>query len=221
MDPLVQLLIMAIVFGLVMMFFVSLVINLVHGLRHGGFGQFKSTIRKITLLMVFQNFCVIAVVLVVSQLLMQFFWPLRFSWLFGFVEPLEIVSMDRPPMIFANIFMLPIFIPFVGIAFLILLLLNMPRLAQREEEIFREGTKNWLHGIWKSLTFGLVHCLVGVPLGVGFALSIGGLWFTYQYFKGGVPLSTLHHATYNLIIAFVFLTFLIGFHIAIIALFLM
>jgi hypothetical protein len=41
---------------------------------------------------------------------------------------------------------------------------------------------------------------MGVPLFAGISISIGGFWDSYQYFKGGVPRSTLHHLTYNLIV---------------------
>ena len=47
-------------------------------------------------------------------------------------------------------------------------------------------TRTWLQGIYRSLVFGLAHLPMGIPLGAALALSIGGLWFTYQYFRGGV-----------------------------------
>ncbi len=88
-------------------------------------------------------------------------------------------------------------IPILGLGFLVLLFLNLPRLARYEEDAFRRGTKNWLDGAWRSLKFGLVHCLVGVPIGFGLALGLGGMWFTYHYFRGGVRRSTTVHALYN------------------------
>lgn len=89
-------------------------------------------------------------------------------------------------------------LPFVGPVFMLILFLALPRLAGLEEEIFREGTPNWKSGFKRSILFGLVHCMVGVSLGVGFALSIAGLWFTRQYFKGGAERSTAYHAAWNL-----------------------
>ena len=98
---------------------------------------------------------------------------------------------------------------YFGLAFLVLLAVNLPRYAHMEEEWFREGTISWEQGLLMSALFGLAHCLVGVPIGAGLAISVAGLWFTHQYFVGGVELSTIHHATYNLIlvsILFLFLT---------------
>jgi len=92
-------------------------------------------------------------------------------------------------------------IPYFGVVFLILLMLNLPRLAAAEEEEFRQGTKDWWHAIPRSLMFGMMHMVVGVPLWCGLALSIPGMWFTRQYFKGGISRSTMTHAAYNLMLA--------------------
>lgn len=100
-------------------------------------------------------------------------------------------------------------IPYFGILFLALLFVNLPRLARYEEEEFREGTRDWRHAIPRSLGFGLAHCFVGVPLGAGFALAIPGLWFTLQYFKGGVSRSTLYHSVSNMIVLLVVTVFVI------------
>ena len=59
--------------------------------------------------------------------------------------------------------------------------------------------------IVRSITFGLVHCIIGVPIGVGLALSLAGVWFTIQYIKGGLDRSTLYHSAYNLNIALIVL----------------
>ncbi|GEM_PF-5940654 len=96
-----------------------------------------------------------------------------------------------------NILTAPLSYPILAIPFLALLALVLPRLAEMEEQTFRRGTRSWKDGIWRSLAFGLVHMLVGVPLAVALALSIGGLWFTRQYFLGGVARSTVYHLCYN------------------------
>lgn len=100
-----------------------------------------------------------------------------------------------------NIITAPLSQPVLIAPFALLLLFVLPRLAESEELIFRRGTRGWRQGIARSLLFGLVHMLVGVPLAAALALSIGGLWFTYQYFLGGVPRSTVYHLSYNLLVA--------------------
>jgi hypothetical protein len=92
-------------------------------------------------------------------------------------------------------------IPLFGVVFVIILMLNLPRLAALEEDEFREGTKDWKDAIPRSLKFGLMHMIVGVPLWCGLALAIPGMWFTSQYFKGGVSRSTMAHALYNFMLA--------------------
>lgn len=81
--------------------------------------------------------------------------------------------------------------------FAILLIAAIPLLAKAEENAFRDGTRDWKHGIVRSVKFGLAHVIAGVPIGAALALSIGGLWFTHQYFKGGVQRSTAHHTAWN------------------------
>lgn len=89
---------------------------------------------------------------------------------------------------------------YYAMVFLPLLLFALPSLARYEEEDFRDGTRDWAHGIRRSIKFGLVHLIMLIPLGAALALSIGGLWFTYQYFKGGVERSTIYHSAYNSIL---------------------
>lgn len=100
----------------------------------------------------------------------------------------------------ANIFIVPATLPIVGLPFLVLLVLCLPMFAYREEMQYRAGTRNWRQGMIRSLRFGLAHSFwAGIPLYMGLALTIGGLWFTFQFFKGGVERSTRHHLAYNLI----------------------
>jgi hypothetical protein len=47
---------------------------------------------------------------------------------------------------------------------------------------------------------------------VGLALAVGGLWFTHQYFRGGVERSTVHHLTYNLLVAVAMIVYLFTHH---------
>lgn len=91
-------------------------------------------------------------------------------------------------------------IPWFMMIFIPLFALNVPRLAKREEEVFRHRIRSPKEAIIKSIQFGYVHCLVGVPLAIGTALIIPGLIFSYIYTKGGTRLSTAWHAVYNYII---------------------
>lgn len=99
----------------------------------------------------------------------------------------------------------------VPVLFVILLIPALPLLVEREEEIFRLGAEEWspFKRVWRAVVFGLVHALVGIPIGVALALSIGGGWFTYSYLRGvrrggtqraGIDESTRMHLAYNSVI---------------------
>ncbi len=97
-----------------------------------------------------------------------------------------------------------------AVFFLPVLALALPRLAQVEEISYRTGTRNWLDGSLRSLRFGLAHLLMLIPFGASLALSLGGLWFTRQYFKGGTERSTIYHAAMNtVIVAVLFIAILV------------
>ncbi len=62
----------------------------------------------------------------------------------------------------------------------------------------------------RSVLFGLVHALIGVPIGVALALSVGGFYFTWAYLRAwratgseeaALAESTRSHLAYNLVIA--------------------
>ena len=86
----------------------------------------------------------------------------------------------------------------------------MPRFAKQEEIQYRTGTRNWADGAWRSLRFGLAHRVMLIPFGASLALSVGGLWFTWMYFRGGTERSTLYHAAFNTtVLAVIFVTILV------------
>ena len=66
--------------------------------------------------------------------------------------------------------------------------------------MFRQGADHWSTGrrMRRAVEFGLVHALIGIPIGVALALSIGGVYFTWRYLKGGILESTRAHLAYNL-----------------------
>lgn len=100
----------------------------------------------------------------------------------------------------------------------------VPPLAMREEQIFRMGSERRTpkDRVSNAVFFGLLHSVMGIPIGVALALSLGGIWFTSRYLSGykkarmagqdlmrsreaGIRESTLHHMAWNwTILALVF-----------------
>lgn len=99
---------------------------------------------------------------------------------------------------------LEIILPLV---FLVLLVPGLPLFAEGEERVFRLGAEEWstARRLGKGLAFGLVHAVMGIPLGVALALSLSGWWFTAFYLwghrRGGRVVAlreaTLAHLAYN------------------------
>lgn len=96
----------------------------------------------------------------------------------------------------------------VPIGFLLVLLPAIPLFAQAEERMFRLGAEGWSprKRVAKAVQFGLAHAIIGIPLGVALALSIGGGYFMWSYLRcyraTGRPAlammeSTRAHAAYN------------------------
>lgn len=104
--------------------------------------------------------------------------------------------------------MVPMF--FFALAFV------LPFLARSEERSFRKGHDEWGSIAKQSVKFGLVHCLVGVPLAAGIALIISGLFYGLKYKRAfdrnvatmsysraedeAVIVSTTYHTMYNMIV---------------------
>ncbi len=67
--------------------------------------------------------------------------------------------------------------------FLVMLLPALPLFAEWEERRFRLGAESWStrRRIWRGIQFGLLHAVIGIPIGVALALSIGGWYFTVVY----------------------------------------
>ncbi len=94
--------------------------------------------------------------------------------------------------------------------FLALLVPALPLLVEREEQIFRLGSEHRSRKprLARAVTFGLVHAVIGIPLGVALALSVAGAYLTwaylYGYRRGGRAValleSTRAHLAYNLVI---------------------
>lgn len=135
-----------------------------------------------------QAVLIIAAVIAVRGLLLTYAPLLGWSWL-------SVWGGDE-----RNVSVIPIDSPILLVPFLVLLFVNLPRLARSEEESFRKGTRSWPHALGKSVVFGLVHCLVGVSIATGLAIGVSGLWYSHHYFVGGVERSTHTHTAYNAIV---------------------
>jgi hypothetical protein len=110
----------------------------------------------------------------------------------------------------------------IPLVFMALLLPALPLFAHAEERIFRAGAEGWSgrRRAVKVVQFGLVHALIGIPIGAALALSLGGAYFmaVYLRFFRRVPsteLATLEsaraHTVYNgVIVVLVLITVVIS-----------
>lgn len=96
----------------------------------------------------------------------------------------------------------------IPVVFLLMVLPALPLFALAEERMFRRGAEHWSwrRRLWKVVSFGLVHALIGIPIAVALALSAGGVYFMLVYlrrFRSGhdqrdaVIESTTAHTAYN------------------------
>jgi hypothetical protein len=94
------------------------------------------------------------------------------------------------------------------LCFIALLIPGLPLFANAEERLFRTGAERWStrRRVVKTLQFGLVHALIGIPIGAALALSLGGAYFMWTYLRTyratGSPNeatleSTAAHTAYN------------------------
>ncbi len=74
----------------------------------------------------------------------------------------------------------------IPLVFILLLVPALPLFAFREEEIFRLGAEGWSgrRRVLKAVQFGLIHALIGIPIGVALALAVGGGYFQWAYLRG-------------------------------------
>ncbi len=100
----------------------------------------------------------------------------------------------------------------IPVVFVTLLLIGLPLLVEGEEWVFRRGAeyRDRAANARRSVLFGLVHALIGIPIGVAMALSVGGFYFTWAYLRAwratgsedeALAESTRSHLAYNLVIA--------------------
>jgi hypothetical protein len=105
----------------------------------------------------------------------------------------------------------------IPVVFGLLLLLGLPLLVEGEEWVFRRGAEHRSRAanLWRSLLFGLVHAVVGVPIAAALGLSLGGVYLTWRYLRVwratasprlALLESTRAHLAYNLVIVTLVLT---------------
>jgi len=99
----------------------------------------------------------------------------------------------------------------IPLVFVFLIVLALPLFANAEERMFRAGAEHWgrRQRVLKVLQFGLIHAVIGIPIGVALALSVGGAYFMAVYLRafrktGSVVQATLEstraHTAYNALI---------------------
>ena len=73
----------------------------------------------------------------------------------------------------------------IPLVFLSFLLPALPLFAHAEERMFRQGAQKWppVRRAWMIVKFGLAHALIGIPIGVALALSVGGAYFMAVYLR--------------------------------------
>jgi hypothetical protein len=100
----------------------------------------------------------------------------------------------------------------IPVVFITLLIIGLPLLVEGEEWVFRRGAelRSRAANARRSVLFGLVHALIGIPIGVAMALAVGGFYFTWAYLsawratrseEAALAESTRSHLAYNLVIA--------------------
>jgi hypothetical protein len=99
----------------------------------------------------------------------------------------------------------------IPLVFMALVVAALPLFANAEERMFRSGAERWStrKRVVKVLQFGLIHALIGIPIGVALALSVGGAYFMSVYLRsyaltGSADEATLEstraHTAYNTLI---------------------
>ena len=99
----------------------------------------------------------------------------------------------------------------IPLVFMALVVLALPLFANAEERMFRSGAQRWSprRRAFKVLQFGAIHALIGIPIGVALALSVGGAYFMAVYLHAyaltgsdqeATLESTRAHTAYNALI---------------------
>jgi hypothetical protein len=109
----------------------------------------------------------------------------------------------------------------IPLVFIALLVPALPLFAHAEERMFRAGAESWTakRRVVKVLQFGMVHALIGIPIGAALALSTGGAYFMLVYLRefrathdrrAATLESTRAHTAYNAVIIAVVLAAIVA-----------
>jgi hypothetical protein len=85
----------------------------------------------------------------------------------------------------------------IPLVFMLLVVAALPLFANAEERMFRSGAQRWTtrQRVVKVLQFGLIHALIGIPIGVALALSVGGAYFMSVYLRSYALTGSANEAT--------------------------
>jgi hypothetical protein len=85
----------------------------------------------------------------------------------------------------------------IPLVFVALLVPALPLFAHAEERMFRTGAEHWsmVRRVMKVVQFGLVHALIGIPIGAAIALSVGGAYFMRVYLREFARTGSANDAT--------------------------
>jgi len=99
----------------------------------------------------------------------------------------------------------------IPLIFMTLVLAALPLFTNAEERMFRFGAERWdtRQRVIKVLQFGLIHAVIGIPVGVALALSVAGAYLMAVYLRSyaltdspaeATLESTRAHTAYNALI---------------------
>jgi hypothetical protein len=85
----------------------------------------------------------------------------------------------------------------IPLVFMLLVVAALPLFANAEERMFRSGAQRWTtrQRVVKVVQFGLIHALIGIPIGVALALSVGGAYFMSVYLRSYALTGSANEAT--------------------------
>lgn len=85
----------------------------------------------------------------------------------------------------------------IPLVFMALVVAALPLFANAEERMFRSGAQRWStrRRVVKVLQFGSIHALIGIPIGVALALSVGGAYFMSVYLRSYATTGSANEAT--------------------------